>query len=176
MNKKEKILIIIMSILIVVFHEIGHAIGYKIDGLDVKFKFDAVIATGTSNTKYGLFGGTLINIVGILIPTILLYVKLGKPIILMIIGMISAISRLFACLVILLISIPYREIALTNDEGLIAASLGLPSYSVYFLIITFFLVMLWIMKKIIKDDDLYKNLIKKVIFYNSIIAIILIFV
>ena len=173
--KKGRELFIILSVLsIPLLHEVGHFIGYTIDRVPATIKYGFTISENL--TFLGVLGGPLFNISLSLICITLIYLDSKRRVFWGIIGLASSVSRLLNCVIIFIIGIFFNPMILhNNDEGQLAILINSNIYILYimFLAIYFYLTLLII--KLIKNNTLCAQLSYRIIGYNLIITLFLIF-
>lgn len=174
MSRKNKLLIIFIVILIPLFHEIGHWCGYYIDGIQSNFNYGFIYTTQEIQGFYGILLGPLFNFLLSIIAIIILYINKRHKIFWSIISLSSAVGRLLNCLLILLLSLFNKSIILLNDEGKIASLLHFSPYSIYALSIIVYILILFLIKRHIKNNNLYLNITLRIFIYNILISVVLI--
>ena len=174
MSRKNKLLIIFIVILIPLFHEIGHWYGYYIDGIKSNFNYGFIYTTQETQGFYGIILGPLFNFLLSIITIIIPYIDKRHKIFWSIISLSSAVGRLLNCLLILFLSLFNKSIILLNDEGEIASLLHFSPYSIYVLSIIVYILILFLIKRHIKNNNLYLNITLRIFIYNILISVVLI--
>lgn len=174
MSRKDKLLIFLIVILIPPFHEFGHWCGYSIDGIQSYFNYAFTYTTQETQGFYGIIFGPLFNFILSIIALIILYIDKKHKIFCSIISLSSAVSRLLNCLLIMFLSLFNKSVLLSNDEGQIASLFLFSPYSIYILSIIVYIIILLLIKRHIKNSNLYFNITLRIFIYTILISGVLI--
>ncbi|SUY46883.1 Uncharacterised protein [Clostridium putrefaciens] len=174
MNRKNKILIFVFAILIPLFHESAHWLGYYIDGISATFKYGITYTYGGKKGFYGVLFGPLLNFFLSVIAFFISYIDKQNRTYWYIISLTSSISRFFNCVLILFMSLFNKNVILLNDEGKISELFRLPSYSLYIVSIIVYILLFAIICIHIEDNKLFKEITFRIFIYTFFISLIII--
>lgn len=173
MKKGREIFIIVLVLSIPLLHELGHLIGYLIDGVPATIKYGFIVSENV--TFLGVLGGPLFNILLSLICIILICLDNKRRNIWATIGLASSVSRLLNCGFIFIIGIFLNPIVLqNNDEGQLALLINSPIYMQYILFLVIYFCLTLLIIKLIKNNILCKQLNYRIVGYNIILTACLI--
>lgn len=170
MSKKLNFFVLILAISIPYLHEVGHFIGYCVDGIPSTIEY-AFTHPSNSNGFWGIIGGPLFNIILSSITLLMAYINEKNSTIWNTISISSSVGRSLNNIIILFISLFNNIVILSNDEGEIAALFNCSPYLIYFSSI---LIHAFLISKAIKNKLLLKVLVASLI-YAFIISMIIIF-
>ena len=174
MRKSREILIIILVILIPMLHEFGHLLGFVIDGVPATISYGMTISDRI--TFLGVLGGTFFNVILSIICIILIYMDSKRSKLWGTIGLASIISRLFNCIIIFFIGIGFNTTILeNNDEGQLAILMGTNVTFQYIVFIGIYAALTLVIIKLIGDNKLIRKLNFRLIGYNLMLTLYLIF-
>lgn len=174
-KKIREILIIILVLLIPILHEFGHFLGYIIEGVPATISYGLTRADRL--TFLGVSGGLFFNVLLSIICVFLIYLDSEKRRKLWgAIGLASILSRLMNCFIIFLIGIGANPLVLqNNDEGQLAVLMGNNIIFQYIFFMGVYATLTLVIIKLIGDNKVSRKLNLRIIGYNLILTLYLIF-
>ena len=157
LTKSEKLIIILISLFSSFIHEIGHFIGYKLDGITVKLGFFWVEPQTGSNGFWGILGGILIQIILILSFLLIAYVFKHKKDFWLAMCLPMILARLIPYMIFSVTSLIFnRNVFMYNDEQYIANLFNIPISTSYIFFIIIFIIFWIILRAKLNKKFFYK--------------------
>lgn len=146
-----KFIFMTITIIAAPIHELGHLIGWRLDGIPAILHFNYTDAPSNSTSLLGILGGPLICLILALTGCILVHIFKKKRAIF--IGVYFTITMCLTRLIPYLYSIIFgaKDMLPINDEGLLAKLLNMPIWQTYSIFAILFVSILLLLKYIHKD-------------------------
>lgn len=149
-------------------------IGYVIDGVPATIEYG--LTTSEDTTFLGVLGGPLFNVFISLICLSLVYMNSKHKEIWGIIGLVASVGRLVVVSIIFFIGVFINSIVLQrNDEGQLAVLMGRSIYVQYIISLLIYWLISLLIIKLLGNNKLYNKIYLKVLIYNMILTICLLF-
>ncbi|GLC32625.1 hypothetical protein [Clostridium omnivorum] len=164
-----KFIFLAITIIAAPIHELGHLIGWRLDGIPAKLHFNYTDAPSNSTSLLGFLGGPLISLILALAGYILVYAFKKKRTIF--IGVYFTITMCLTRLIPYLYSIILgaKDMLPINDEGVLAKILNMPIWQTYSIFTILFVSILLLLKYIHKD--IFNKCFKYAFVFYLIVAI-----
>jgi hypothetical protein len=130
----EKMIVIAIAILATPMHELGHWIGYTLDGIPAVLHYHYTEPLTDTFSLMGVSGGPLMSLVLAIFGLCMMYINRSNKSIWAYFSVIMCLTRLIPYLFLV---IPPNNLSF-NDEGIIAMELGLPIWVIYSIFVTLF--------------------------------------
>lgn len=163
------VLIIFLVLLFPFIHEIGHYIGYRIDGVHAFISYNMTYSSEVS--ILGTLGGPMMNVtLGLISLIIIIVVRKYKRFWAMV-GITSLLSRLMVAGSIFTVGMIHRRILLIeNDEGQLASLLGTHVVWTYIIAIGIYIIFILFIRKALKDNKFFNKIFIKILIDNFILV------
>lgn len=149
---KEKAAIVTIAILATPIHELGHWIGYKVNGISAVLHYNYTDSLANTDNIWGIAGGPIMSLSVALVCLVMMYFNKRNEEVWAYFSLIMCMTRILPYI----ICIFNPNTFLYNDEGLIGKALGIEIWLIYsvfsilFLGITFFII-----RRLIRGIDEY---------------------